>query len=330
MSKEETEWGDVTIPDQVDFEVEDDSKEKEVIETSTEIKTAEEIEKPKQELEETKRESIQELDGIQTSGAQKRIRNLVRQRKERDERIQALLQEKENLETNLRSMEKTYVDTQKVNSSVSQKQLEEQMSLAKNDYIEAYNSGDPERTLSALDVLQRASTNIDDLKRHQYALEDYEKKQEAGAAQPQAAQAPQKPDAMAVDWAQENEWFGKDSIMTAAAYTIDAELKQTGYDPQEQDFYNEIDRRLRTEFPQKFSQEEKNENVDTGTIQQPSQVVAGTSRSPTSSNKKVKLSQEDVRLAQKWNIPLEVYAAEKLKVDKSDGEYTDITFKRGV
>lgn len=330
MNKDESGWSDVTIPDQVDFEVENDSKEKEVIEPSTETKTAEEIKKPKQELEETKKEPIQELDGIETSGAQKRIRNLVRQRKERDERIQALLQEKENLETNLRSMEKTYVDTQKANSAVSQKQLEEQMSLAKNDYIDAYNSGDPERTLAALDVLQRATTNINDLQRHHYALEDYEKQQEAGAEQPQASQAPQKPDAMAVDWAQENEWFGKDSVMTAAAYAIDSELKQTGYDPQEQDFYSEIDRRLRTEFPHKFDQEEKNENVDTGTIQQPSQVVAGTSRSPTSSNKKVKLSQEDVRLAQKWNIPLEVYAAEKLKVDKSDGEYTDITFKRGV
>ncbi len=170
MNKDESGWSDVTIPDGVDFEVENDSKEKEVVELSTETKPAEEITKPKQELEEPKKEPIQELDGIETSGAQKRIRNLVRQRKERDERIQALLQEKENLETNLRSMEKTYVDTQKVNSSVSQKQLEEQMSLAKNDYIEAYNSGDPERTLAALDVLQRASTNIDDIKRPQYTL----------------------------------------------------------------------------------------------------------------------------------------------------------------
>mgnify|MGYP003126565879 CR=1 FL=1 len=100
-----------------------------------------------------------------------------------------------------------------------------------------------------------------------------------------------------------------------------------GYDPKEQDFYEEIDRRLRNEFPQKFDQEE---SVEASKTQQPSQVVAGTSRSPTSSNKKIKLSQEDVRLAQKWNIPLEVYAAEKLKVDKSDSEYTDITFKRGV
>jgi hypothetical protein len=327
MSDENSEWSDVTIPEKVDFEVEDDSNEKEVIEQSTEVKTAEEIEQLKKGLDEAKKEPIKELDGIETSGAQKRIRNLVRQRKERDERIQALLQEKTDLEKNLRNMERTYVDTQKANSSVSQKQLEEQMALAKNDYIEAYNSGDPERTLAALDVLQRASNNINDLQRHQYALEDYEKQYEAQEEQQVQQQAPQQPDALAVDWAENNEWFGKDSVMTAAAYAIDADLKQTGYDPKEQDFYDEIDRRLRNEFPHKFNQEE---SVEASTTRQPSQVVAGTSRSPTSSNKKIKLSQEDVRLAQKWNIPLEVYAAEKLKVDKSDSEYTDITFKRGV
>lgn len=327
MSDENSEWSDVTIPEKVDFEVEDDSNEKEVIEQSTEVKTAEEIEQLKKGLDEAKKEPIKELDGIETSGAQKRIRNLVRQRKERDERIQALLKEKTDLEKNLRNMERTYVDTQKANSSVSQKQLEEQMALAKNDYIEAYNSGDPERTLAALDVLQRASNNINDLQRHQYALEDYEKQYAAQEEQQVQQQAPQQPDALAVDWAENNEWFGKDSVMTAAAYAIDAELKQTGYDPKEQDFYEEIDRRLRNEFPHKFDQEE---SVEASTTRQPSQVVAGTSRSPTSSNKKIKLSQEDVRLAQKWNIPLEVYAAEKLKVDKSDSEYTDITFKRGV
>ena len=327
MSDENSEWSDVTIPEKVDFEVEDDSNEKEVIEQSTEVKTAEEIEQLKKGLDEAKKEPIKELDGIETSGAQKRIRNLVRQRKERDERIQALLQEKTDLEKNLRNMERTYVDTQKANSSVSQKQLEEQMALAKNDYIEAYNYVDPERTLAALDVLQRASNNINDLQRHQYALEDYEKQHAAQEEQQVQQQAPQQPDALAVDWAENNEWFGKDSVMTAAAYAIDAELKQTGYDPKEQDFYEEIDRRLRNEFPHKFDQEE---SVEASTTRQPSQVVAGTSRSPTSSNKKIKLSQEDVRLAQKWNIPLEVYAAEKLKVDKSDSEYTDITFKRGV
>ena len=106
MSDDNSEWSDVTIPEKVDFEVEDDSNEKEVIEQSTEVETAEEIEQPKKELEEAKKEPIKELDGIETSGAQKRIRNLVRQRKERDERIQALLQEKTDLEKNLRILKK--------------------------------------------------------------------------------------------------------------------------------------------------------------------------------------------------------------------------------
>jgi len=58
-------------------------------------------------------------------------------------------------------------------------------------------------------------------------------------------------------------------------------------------------------------------------------VVAGASRSPSTSGKKVKLTQEDMRLAKKWDIPLDMYAAEKLKIDQSEGGYTDVETRRG-
>jgi len=108
--------------------------------------------------------------------------------------------------------------------------------------------------------------------------------------------------------------------MTAAALAIDAELKGEGYDPQDQDFYQEIDNRLKKAFPQKLGESENRLQEVTSS---PAQVVSGGSRSSSSSSRKVKLSKEDVALAQKWNIPLEKYAAEKLKVDDSDG-YTNI------
>ena len=95
-----------------------------------------------------------------------------------------------------------------------------------------------------------------------------------------------------------------------------------GYDPNEDDFYDEIDRRMRTEFPHKFQEDQKEEREQP--TKQVAQVVAGTSRSPASSNKKVKLSQEDVRLANKWNIPLDKYAKEKSKIETGE-EYTTIT-----
>ena len=100
-----------------------------------------------------------------------------------------------------------------------------------------------------------------------------------------------------------------------------------GFDTSDDDFYTEVDRRLKKEFPHRY--EEVEEEVSERVTTQPAQVVAGASRKPASSSKKVKLSQEDVRLATKWNIPLEVYAAEKRKADLADGEYTTIQTQRG-
>ena len=126
-------------------------------------------------------------------------------------------------------------------------------------------------------------------------------------------------DPKAEEWAARNDWFGQDNVKTAAALAIDAELKQEGYVPSDNDFYQEIDIRLNKAFNQE-SQERVLENPST-----PAQVVSGASRLSPSSSSKVKLSKEDVRLAQKWNIPLEQYAAEKLKVEGAEGNYTNIT-----
>jgi hypothetical protein len=109
--------------------------------------------------------------------------------------------------------------------------------------------------------------------------------------------------------------------MTAAALAIDHQLKGEGYNPNDQEFYQEINSRIQEAFPQKFG--EVQERVQENTSE-PAQVVSGASRSSPSSSRKVKLSKEDVRLAQKWGIPLEHYAAEKLKVSQADGEYTNI------
>ena len=78
---------------------------------------------------------------------------------------------------------------------------------------------------------------------------------------------------------------------------------------------------MKQSFPQQFGEDIQRVQDSTSS---PAQVVSGGSRSSSSSSKKVKLSQEDIRLAQKWNIPLERYAAEKLKVNGLDGEYTNI------
>mgnify|MGYP003646821462 FL=1 len=311
MSDTQEGWNNIEAPtEKVDFEIEEETSQKTKEPVQAEEKT---VEEPK------------ELDGIETQGAQKRIRHLISQRKERDEQIQLLVSKNEELQKNSLQREKQFADTQKVSTELSEQQLTDKIELARSNYKEAYEDGDSEKVLSAQEALNQSQLDLQNLGQRKAALSNYEKALEQKQEQ-QEVQS-QIPDPKAQSWAAENEWFGKDSVRTAAALAIDAELKQMGFDTTDDEFYTEINRRLQKEFPHKYEEVQENESEQV-TIQ-PAQVVAGASRNPASSSKKVKLSQEDVRLATKWNIPLEVYATEKRKADLADGEYTTIETQRG-
>jgi hypothetical protein len=316
MEKEE--WSNVNVAnagqeEQIEIEFEEPEEEEK---PQVEVQKEKEVVEPKQE-----EEKAPELEGIETKGAEKRIRQLIRQRKERDEHIQALIQKNEELNTNLRTKDKEVNTLGKSSLDASEKQLTDKIELARAVYTEAFEEGDKERVLKAQEMLNDAQIDLKNVTAAKNNYPEIEDVPQQAQPQPQQ-QVRQQPvnDPRAEDWASKNDWFGKDNVMTAAALAIDAELKGEGYDPQDQDFYQEIDNRLKQAFPQKLgnSQERVQENTS-----QPAQVVSGGSRSSSSSSRKVKLSKEDVALAQKWNIPLEKYAAEKLKVDDSDG-YTNI------
>ena len=313
MEKEE--WSNVDVAnagqeEKIEIEFEEPQEEE-----KPQIKTQEE------KKEEVVEEKAPELEGIETKGAEKRIRQLIRQRKERDEHIQALIQKNEELSTNLRTKDKEVNTLGKSSLDASEKQLTDKIELARAVYTEAFEEGDKEKVLKAQEMLNDAQIDLKSVTAAKNNYQEIEDVPQQAQPQPQQ-QVRQQPanDPRAEDWASKNDWFGKDNVMTAAALAIDAELKGEGYDPADQDFYQEIDNRLKQAFPQKLgeSQERVQENTS-----QPAQVVSGGSRSSSSSSRKVKLSKEDVALAQKWNIPLEKYAAEKLKVDDSDG-YTNI------
>ena len=314
MDKEE--WGNVNVAnagqeEQIEIEFEESQEEE-----KPQIETKQEVVESKEE-----EEKAPELEGIETKGAEKRIRQLIRQRKERDEHIQALIQKNEELNTNLRTKDKEVNTLGKSSLDASEKQLTDKIELARAVYTEAFEEGDKDRVLKAQEMLNDAQIDLKNVTAAKNNYQEIEDVPQQAQPQPQQ-QVRQQPvnDPRAEDWASKNDWFGKDNVMTAAALAIDAELKGEGYDPQDQDFYQEIDNRLKQAFPQKLgnSQERVQENTSS-----PAQVVSGGSRSSSSSSRKVKLSKEDVALAQKWNIPLEKYAAEKLKVDDSDG-YTNI------
>ena len=280
--------------EKVEFEVEE--KESEKVEAKPEPTS-----EPKKE--EPSKEEPKELDGIQTKGAEKRIRQLIRQRKERDEQIAQLIQQNEKLKNSYSTKETEFNKVSRLNLDATEKQLKDKLDLARSAYADAFEAQDKEKLLRAQEALNEAQTDLKNVAVTKSKFtEQPEKKEQVQTQQP--VQQPVQPDPRAMDWQANNDWFGKDNIMTASALAIDAELKNEGYSPNDEDFYDEIDKRMRAAFPTKFTKEESVQQERNDGSSSPSQVVAGGSRS-SPNPKKVKLSQEDVRLANKWGIPLE-------------------------
>ena len=312
-------WNDVEVPNvETESKVEYEIETEETMEQAADSAPSQEEGREEASQKAKEGEAPKELEGVETSGAQKRIRQLIRQRKERDEQIQSLIQKNEELETNLRTKSSEVQEINKLSLDASEKQLTDKIQLAQAAYLEAFENGEKEKLLQAQTMLNEAQG---DLKNVSSAKRSYEAAPVEQPVQQQVAPRPAATDPKAEEWASENDWFGTNNVMTAAALAIDAELKNEGYNPNDNEFYQEISNRMKKSFPQQFG--ESLQRVQDSTLS-PAQVVSGGSRSPSSSSKKVKLSQEDIRLAQKWNIPLERYAAEKLKVNGADGEYTNI------
>ena len=324
-------WNEIDVESAQDG---DDKVEYEVEETVTEEKAGPVVESDESfvEVDESAPdpdpvEAAPELEGVDTDGAQKRIRQLVRQRKEREEQIIAQQQELAALQARLQDTEQKNAEVFKKNYDVTERQLQEKSEMARQAYLRAYDDGDKEAMLAAQEAMFDAKQNISLVRQGRKDVERYSTdlvKQAEAANNQRAMQQQPAYDPKAVEWAEQNTWFGQDQVATAAALAIDANLKNEGYDPTSDDFYREVDKRLRAELPNKFGAAPASSPKE--------QVVGGQSRkSPDSTggkkgNRKVKLTRDDIELAKKWNIPLERYAKEKAKAEKATatGDYTSI------
>ena len=324
MEQEESsneEWSEVdtTTPEEeknkVEYEVEG--------EVETEEKAIPLVETKKEE-EPPKEDTPPELEGVDTKGAQKRIRKLVKQRKERDDNIAQLIQQNEELNSRLQNTEHQFNTVNQLSLNASEKQITDKLELARNAYKSAHEEGDSTKILQAQEFLNEAQNDLRSVNatKQQFKQRPVQQQQQQQYAQQQPQPTP---DPKATAWAEKNEWFGQDQVMTAASLAIDGQLREEGFSPADTEYYTEVDRRIKETFPHKFGGEVRKQEPTS----QPAQVVAGASRSSPGSSKKVKLSKEDIRLANKWNVPLEQYAQEKLKADKADGEYTTINMQRG-
>lgn len=246
-----------------------------------------------------------ELDSY-SQKVQSRIKKLTekyrKEERDREEAVrmaQQLLNENTQLKTRMQNLDKGYLAEYST-------RLETQMAAAKKLYREAYDGGDTEKMLEAQEALSKMSIEQERLRlakqrSERAALPGQQPQQQL---QPQPQQQPQpKPDPRAQKWAEKNEWFGSDEVMTYAAFGIHRKLvEEEGIDPASDEYYTEVDRRMRSEFPHKF-QTKKSSGA------QVAPAGASATRSTAKQGRRsVKLSPSQIAMAKRLNVPLEEYA----------------------
>jgi len=235
----------------------------------------------------------------------KKMREAERQREEALKYAQSVQTESNDLKNRIQQLDQGYVSEYGSRITAEQQQAE-------SDLRKAVELGDVDATVAAQKALtqlavaqdryEQAKVQQEQQAAQQAAYAQHMEQQAQAYPQQQVQQAAAPPaDPKAEKWAQKNEWFGTDDAMTYAAFGIHKRLVESeGFDPQSDDYYSELDERMRKEFPQKFN----------GTSKRAAQTVAGVSRSTTSgrSGRKVRLTPSQVAIAKKLGVPLEEYA----------------------
>jgi len=237
----------------------------------------------------------------------KRIAKLVGKLREAERREDAAVKYAEglknkqtDLETQLQSLNQNYASTME---TASTSQVEE----AKLRLKKAIEEGDVNAQADAQSILARASLDAERAKIQKEQLEaqaaKFKELKEETAPPVVEQQAPPPPDPKAQQWAEKNEWFGKDEAMTYTAFAIHRKLvEQQGYDPRSDEYYEEIDRQIQEQFPTKFEGEKSKKVVD----QTVAPAVKSTSK--TKGKRTVRLTPSQVAIAKKLGVPLEEYA----------------------
>lgn len=181
--------------------------------------------------------------------------------------------------------------------------LEAQSIAAKDAFKKAYDSGDSDAIAAAQEQMSKIAI---DQERFRLAKQRNDAPRQAQPQQQvqqyQQPAAPQ-PDPKAQTWAQRNEWFGSDKMLTAAAMALHSTLvEDEGFDPTSDEYYSEIDRRIRREFPSRF------QTAKTAAPARVASAASSASKAAVSGRRSVKLSASQVAMAKRLNVPLEEYA----------------------
>ena len=236
------------------------------------------------------------------SATQSRINRLTKKMREAERRENEALNYAKQVQAEANSLKQrmSSLDNSYVNEYTTR--VETQLAQTEKEMARAMELGDTQAAVEAQRKLTSLSIEND---RASQAKMQQERQKEAASQQPQQQQQQQqqmrRPDRKAEDWAEKNEWFGQDEAMTFAAFGIHKKLvEEEGFDPQSDDYYNELDQRISEKF----------RTPANNTSRRPAQTVAGVSRSTSgrSTGKKVRLTPSQVAIAKKLGVPLSEYA----------------------
>ena len=284
--------------------------EKETIVEETKPVEATEVEETKQETSDEKQETKKEELEQYSEGVQKRIAKLTKKWREAERQKEAAIEyakgvqvEQETLKSKLSTIEPNYV-------SAMEGRVISGLQAAQSQLAKAREDGDINAEVQAQKMIARLGVEearVANLKKQAETKSTEVKTRTLDQAiAPQQAQ----PDPKAEAWAGKNSWFGQDAAMTYTAFDLHDKLtKEEGFDPNSDEYYAEVDRRMKLDFPHKFVKTEPKETT------KPTQTVASATRSVKPGRQTVRLTSSQVAIAKKLGVPLEEYA-KQLKITK--------------
>ena len=263
----------------------------------------EEKDKKAEEVVETKEEKKEDEVTEYSKKVQTRINQITdRYRKEQRDKEEAvrlaetLKSENEKLQTQIQNLDKGYI-------SEYGTRIESQLASASDALKKALEVNDTDAIVKAQQAIAKVTIEQE---RHRIAKERQEQNVSRETSEPQTIQQPQQqlqqqPDPKAKAWAEKNSWFGENEEMTYLALGLDKKLVQEGFDLGSDEYYSELDKRIRTRFPEEFQQE-------TSGVNRVAPADSTASRSNSKGRRTVKLSPSQVMMAKRLNVPLEEYA----------------------
>ena len=279
-----------------------DSAEKSDEQSTVQAETTTDQETEEKKVDEEKKKELEDY----SEGVKRRIAKLTKKMREAERREEAALQYAKKVQTEQELLKSKYSKLDTGYISEMENRIKSSMEAAASKLAKAREDGDLKAEIAAQTEISKLG--YEEARLAEIKAKPETKAQETEVKQPQTQPAPTQeqpinPDPKAQSWAQKNSWFGQDEAMTYTAFGLHKKLvEEEGYDPQSDEYYSEIDRRIKLEFPHKFG------SVDTNTTSRPTQVVASANRSSKPGRKSVRLTPSQVAIAKKLGVPLEEYA----------------------